>query len=138
MINAGNFTGAAGVAPWLAGLMLALQLAALLTPDSAFATQCRPRRPLPSVILRSMGPCNFNVETLSFAGDSIEQAACLIRPVNRWAHLGPSLENLPKALAARVGGSEAVPDRAALTALISEFGLAPQFADGLNSWTPCQ
>ena len=133
MINAGNFTGAAGVAPWLAGLMLAMQLAALLTPSSAFASQCRPRRPLPSVTLRSMGPCNFNVETLSFAGDSIEQAACLIRPVNRWAHLGRPLGHLPEALAHRVGSAEALPERAALTALINESGLAPQFADGLNS-----
>ncbi len=132
MINARNFTGAAGVAPWLAGLTLAIQLAALLTPSSAFASQCRPRRPLPSVILQSMGPCNFNVETLSFAGDSIQQAACLVRPVNRWAHLGPPLGNLPGAIAHRVGGSEALPDRAALTALINESGLAPQFAEGLN------
>jgi hypothetical protein len=133
MIRARNFAGASGVAPWLAGLMLAMQSAALLLPDSAFATQCRPRRPLPLVILRSMGPCNFNVDTLSFAGDSIQQAECLIRPVNRWAHLGPSLETLPKALAARIGRSEALPDRAALTALINETGLAPQFADGLAS-----
>ena len=133
MINARNFAGAAGVAPWLAGLTLAMQLAALLAPDSAFATLCRPRRPLPSVMLRSMGPCHFNVDTLSFAGNSIEQAACLIRPVNRWAHLGPPLGNLPEALAHRVGGSEALPDRAALTALINESGLAQQFAEGLNS-----
>ena len=133
MIKARKSLGAAGVVRRLVGVMLAMQSATLLTPDSAFATQCRPRRPLPSVILRTMGPCNFNVDTLSFAGDSVQQAACLIRPVNRWAHLGPSLENLPKALADRVGGSEAMPDRAALTALINEFGLAPQFADGLNN-----
>jgi hypothetical protein len=133
MINAYKSIGAAGAAPWLAGFMLAAQLVALLVSDSAFATQCRPRRPLPTVILQTMGPCNFNVETLSFAGDSVQQAACLIRPVYRWAHLGPPLGNLPKALAARVGGSEAMPDRAALTALINEIGLAPQFADGLNS-----
>src|SRR5258708_23744123 len=136
MINARNFTGAAGAARWLAGLMLAMQLAALLTPDSASATQCRPRRPLPSVILRSMGPCNFNVETLSFAGDSIQQAACLIRPVNRWAHLGPPLGHLPEALAHRVGSADALPDHAALTALINESGLAPQFADVLDIGPP--
>jgi hypothetical protein len=133
MINAHRLTGARGVAPWLAGLMLPMQLATLLVLDSAFATQCRPRRPLPYVILRTMGPCNFNVDTLSFAGDSVHQAACLIRPVNRWAHLGPPLGHLPEALAARVGSSEAMPDRDALTALIDEIGLAPQFTDGLNS-----
>ena len=119
--------------PWLAGLALATQLMAVLTPDHAFATQCRPRRPLPSVLLRTMGPCDFNVETLSFAGNSVQQAACLIRPVNRWAHLGPPLENLPKVLADRVGRSKAIPGRASLAALIDEIGLAPQFADGLYS-----
>src|SRR5262249_8464856 len=91
------------------------------------------RRPLPSVILRTMGPCDFNAQTLSFAGNSVQQAACLIRPVKRWAHLGPPLGHLPDTLAGRVGGLEALPDRAALTALMKESGLAPQFADGLNS-----
>jgi hypothetical protein len=133
MTNARNCTGAAGVAPWLAGLMLATELVALLTPDSAFATRCRPRRPLPSVILRTMGPCDFNVATLSFAGDSVHQTACLIRPVHRWAHLGPPLGSLPNTLAARVGGSDALPDRTALAALIDESGLARQFADGLSN-----
>jgi hypothetical protein len=108
-----------------------MQLTALLTPADASATQCRPRRPLPFVVLRTMGPCNFNVETLSFAGNAAQQATCLIRPVNRWAHLGRPLENLPKVLADRVGRSEALPDRASLAALIAEIGLAAQFADGL-------
>src|SRR5258708_14891258 len=80
-----------------------------------------------------MGAWNFKVDTLSFAGNSIQQAACLIRPVNRWAHLGPRLGNLPEALDHRVGSSEALPERAALTALINESGLAPQFAEGLDS-----
>ena len=133
MIIADGSVGAADAVRWLAGLALATQLTALLAPADAFATQCRPRRPLPFVVLRTMGPCNFNVETLSFAGDSVQQAACLIRPVNRWAHLGPPLENLPKVLADRVGRSAAMPDRASLAALINEIGLAPQFADGLYS-----
>ncbi len=115
----------------LAGVMLAVQFAAGLSPQSALANECRPRRPLPSVILRTMGPCDFNLDTMSFAGDSVQQAACLIRPVNRWAHLGPPLQNLPKALADRVGTSQALPARAALATLINELGLAPQFADGL-------
>ena len=118
--------------PWLAGLAVATQLTVLLTPADAFATQCRPRRPLPSVVLRTMGPCNFDVETLSFAGSSVQQAACLIRPVKRWAHLGRPLENLPEVLADRVGRSEALPNRASLAALIAETGLAPQFSDSLD------
>jgi hypothetical protein len=117
----------------LAGaLLLAAQLTALLDPQSALAHQCRPRRPLPVIILKSMGPCNFNAETLSFAGSAVEQAECLIRPVNPWAHLGPPLEELPKALADRIGGAAPMPDRTALTSLINDTGLPPQFAEGLN------
>jgi len=122
---------AGGASSWLVGLALAIELAALLAPLEALAAQCRPRRPLPFVILRTMGPCNFDVETLSFAGEPLQQAACLIRPVNRWAHLGPPLENLPKVLADRVGRSELLPDRASLAALLADSGLDPRFADGL-------
>src|SRR5262249_17034601 len=126
--------GAEGVARSLAGvLLLAAQLTALLDPQSALAHQCRPRRPLPVIVLKSMGPCNFNAETLSFAGSAVEQAECLIRPVNPWAHLSPWLEGLPKALADRTGSAAPPPDRAALTSLINDTGLPPQFAEGLNN-----
>jgi hypothetical protein len=140
-IGTWRLTGASGVSSGvsrrvacrLAGmLMLATQLAPL-EPDSALATQCRPRRPLPTVILKTMGPCDFNPDTLSFAGSPVEQAACLIRPVNQWAHLGPPLAGLPKALADRISGATSLPGRTALTALINETGLAPQFAEGLNN-----
>jgi hypothetical protein len=133
MIDTRPLTGANGVSRSLVGVvMLVMQLAVLLDPHFAFATQCRPRRPLPTVTLKSMGPCNFSADTLSFAGNPIEQAECLIRPVNPWAHLGPSLEELPKALTARIGGAVPVPDRAALTALINDTGLPAQFAEGLS------
>jgi hypothetical protein len=134
MINACRLTSACSVARSLAGaLVLATQLAALLHPDRAFAGECRPRRPLPAITLKTMGPCNFNADTLSFAGSQVEQAVCLIRPVNSWARLGPPLDELPKALATRIGGAAPMPDRAALTALVNATGLPPQFAEGLNS-----
>jgi N-acetylmuramoyl-L-alanine amidase len=133
MINAFRLTGAGSVACSLAGgLAVATQLAALLHPDEALAGACRPRRPLPAITLKSMGPCNFNAGTLSFAGTAVEQAACLIRPVNPWAHFGPPLEPLPKGLAARIGGSVPVPNRAMLPAVINATGLPPQFINGLN------
>jgi hypothetical protein len=134
MIDICRLTGAARVVRPLAGvLVLATQLAAFFDLNGAFASPCRPRRPLPTVTLKTMGPCNFDAEILSFAGSSIEQAACLIRPVSPWAHLGPPIAELPKALADRVSAAVAMPDRAALTALINDTGLAPQFAEGLNS-----
>jgi hypothetical protein len=134
MINTCRLRGAGRVVRPLAGvLMLATQLAAFFDLQSAFAAPCRPRRPLPTVILTSMGPCNFDPDALSFAGSRVEQAACLMRPVNRWAHLGPPLAELPKTLAERIGGATPMPDRGALTALINETGLSPRFADGLGN-----
>jgi hypothetical protein len=123
--------GAYGAVRLLA--ILVVLAAALVGPDNADAARCRPRRPLPTVSLNSMGPCNFDADNLSFAGGPVEQAECLIRPVNRWAHLGPPLEALPRALAERVGGMVPMPDRAALTALINDSGLGSRFAEGINS-----
>jgi hypothetical protein len=114
-------------------LLAVVLAAALVDPNSADASRCRPRRPLPTVNLKNMGPCNFNADNLSFAGGPVEQAECLIRPVNQWAHLGPPLEALPRALAERVGGVAPMPDRAALTALINDTGLGSRFAEGINS-----
>jgi hypothetical protein len=132
-IGGGSSAAANAIARPIAILLLAAQLAALVDPGSAHATRCRPRRPLAAVNLKSMGPCNFDPDSLSFAGSRVEQAECLIRPVNQWAHLGPPLETLPRALAERVGGTVPMPDRAALTALINETGLAPQFSEGINN-----
>ncbi len=109
-----------------------VQLAAFLDPNGAHATTCRPRRPLPAIVLKSMGPCNFDADTLSFAGTPVEQAECLMRPVDPRAHLGPRLEALPGALADRIGGTAPMPGRAALAALIKDMGLDPQFAEGLE------
>jgi hypothetical protein len=138
MIEIGRLTGAARVARPLAGvvtpvcaLLMLMSMTALIALDSASATQCRPRRPLPTIILKTMGPCNFNADTLSFAGSPVEQAECLIRPVSPLAHLGPPLAELPKALADRISGAAPLPDRAALAALINDSGLGPQFAEGL-------
>jgi hypothetical protein len=144
MIDTDRLTGARRVARSLAGIvrpvffiltraLLTALLVTLFTPDSASATVCRPRHPLPTVILKTMGPCNFNADTLSFAGTPLEQAECLIRPVSPLAHLGPPLSGLPKALADRIGGAAPLPDRVALTALINDSGLAPQFAEGLGN-----
>lgn len=44
------------------------------------------------------GPCGFDSTALSFAGDALTQARCLLRPVETWAKLGPQLKNLPAVL----------------------------------------
>jgi hypothetical protein len=128
--------------PWLRGidyasraavgrLLAALALVAVWGPMQAWGDLCRPPRPLPPVSLRSMGPCVFNPDTLSFSGEPAQQAACLVRPVGPWAKLGPLLESLPPALAARVGRSAAAIDRVAVAALVARVGVEKEFTDFL-------
>jgi hypothetical protein len=119
-----NMTAAAWLG--LAGLAMAT-----VAPDDAVANQCRPRRPLPTIVLKTMGPCNFEPEKLSFAGSPAQQAACLMRPVRRWAKLAPPLQDLPPVLAERVGGSALLPDRLTLEALLVELPLDPVIKGGL-------
>jgi hypothetical protein len=78
-----------------------------------------------------MGPCAFNAEALSFAGEPAQQAACLLRPVAAWARIGPPLENLPAALAVRVGHASNAISRTALAALLARLGVAREFSDFL-------
>ena len=68
----------------------------LIAASDAFANVCKPKRPLRAIVVTTMGPCHYDPETFSFAGDPVQQAACLIRPVARWAKLGPTLESLPR------------------------------------------
>ncbi|MET4456342.1 hypothetical protein [Bradyrhizobium sp. RT3b] len=119
---------AAGVRWWGIVGMAAL---VLIAPFDARATNCKPRRPLPAIVLTSMGPCKFDRGTFSFAGDPVEQAKCLLRPVLKWAKLGPNLSSLPPVLAARVGRASSLPDRSALAALLTELQLDRRFGEGL-------
>lgn len=97
----------------------------------AWANQCRPRKAKPVVALTNMGPCEFEPERLSFAGDALDQARCLVRPVGVLARLGPKLETLPPILAERVGRFALMPSRKAVTAVLAEMGLDAQFAESL-------
>jgi hypothetical protein len=80
-----------------------------------------------------MGPCDFDVERASFAGDPAQQAACLLRSTSL-ARLGPPLEHIPDTLASRMGQTAGLPDRDALAALLVELDLAWDFAAFL--WQP--
>ena len=57
--------------------------------------------------------------------------ACKVRPVARWAKLGPTLESLPPVLADCVGRTSDLPNRAALGALLAELHLDGHLAEGL-------
>jgi hypothetical protein len=92
--------GAVRIRRVAAALLSIVMLA--VAPLDAFA-DCKPRKARPKVALKSMGPCAFDPKLLQFAGDPKQQAACLVQPVAKRGKLGARLDELPGALAARVG-----------------------------------
>ena len=117
------------------GIVVALAMIYLfgLTID-AFAQRCQPRRPRPAIVLTTLGPCEFNPQTLNFAGEPDRQAMCLMRAATVRRNLGPHLDALPDALAARVGQSSGLPERETLAALLGELALTWDYAPFL--WQP--
>ncbi|MDQ2954994.1 MAG: hypothetical protein M3R18_08690 [Pseudomonadota bacterium] len=75
------------------------------------------------MVLKNMGPCNFDPELLAFAGDPAQQTACLLTPVQKLGKLGPPLSALPAILAQHVGQILDLADRDALGAVLQERGL---------------
>jgi hypothetical protein len=78
-----------------------------------------------------MGPCNFDPDTLSFAGDPVQQTACLVQPVGEWGKLGAPVPSVPDVFAKRVGRSSLLPGRAAVGKLLAGLGLTQALAAGL-------
>ena len=118
----------------LRALAAGLALAVLGTTVLEAAPNCRPKRPKPPIILKSMGACAFNPETASFGGNPAQQALCLLRGMDRSRNLGPQLDALPAVLAERLGQASALPPREALSALLSAQGLEWDLAYYL--WQP--
>jgi hypothetical protein len=118
------------------GLMAAGLACAVLSisADAAFSEGCKPSRPKPPIVLKDMGRCSFDPQSLSFGGAPEEQAKCLMRGMDATRNLGPTLENLPPALASRVGRDTGLPAREVLSALLSKQGFEWDFAAYL--WQP--
>jgi hypothetical protein len=76
----------------------------------------------PPVILKNMGPCNFDPELLVFAGEPVEQAKCLLTKVEKFGKLGERPDTLPDMLM-HVGTPAGLPDRDALRKLLTQEGL---------------
>ena len=93
-----------------------LAIALCFAPVAAWgAGECRfPKKP--PVTLKNMGPCHFDVETSSFAGDAVEQARCLVTPVRTGGYLNERLEKLPPAFQDYVGNAKDMPSRDAVRA----------------------
>jgi len=111
-----------------------LGVALLCTAPVAAFGDCKPKKPRPRVVLKTMGPCAFDPELLQFAGDAKQQAACLIRPVAKRAKLGPVWEKLPDVLAGRVGQSTLLPSREVLWEHLWAQALDDDFGNYL--WQP--
>jgi hypothetical protein len=94
----------------------------------AFGEGCKPSRPKPAIILKDMGVCAFDPKTLSFRGEPVEQALCLMRAMDATRNLGPALDSLPSALANRVGRDSGLPSRETLSTFLSKQDLEWDFA----------
>lgn len=116
------------------GFVAAILACAMLCSASAFAESCKPTRPKPHAVLKTMGVCDFDPETLSFHGTPVEQAKCLMRGEDATRNLAPPLATLPDALANRVGTTTGLPTREALSAFLSKQDLEWDFAAYL--WEP--
>ncbi len=71
---------------------------------------------------------------MSYRGEPVEQAKCLMRSMDATRNLAPMLEGLPSALASRVGQDGGLPAREALSTLLSKQDLEWDFAYFL--WQP--
>jgi len=100
----------------------------------AASAGCKPSRPLPPVVLKTMGPCAFDLHAMKFAGEPVEQAMCLMRGMDSTRNLAPTLERLPPTLASRIGQSAGLPTRELLTTFLSKQDLESDFAAYL--WQP--
>jgi hypothetical protein len=102
--------------------------------QAAFSTECKPSHLRPLYFLKDMGPCNFDAETLSFAGTPVQQAMCLMRSMDETRNLGPMLQSLPAGLTNRIGETTGLPSRVALSSYLSKQDLEWDFAAYL--WEP--
>src|SRR4029077_605474 len=99
----------------------------------ALSQTCMPHRSLPKVFLKNMGKCDFNLDSLEYRGTPVEQAKCLMRGLDQTRNLGPPLQNLPDALASRIGRDTGLPSREILSAYLSNQGFGDFAA---NLWHP--
>jgi len=110
----------------LAGMML------FASATVALSQSCMPHRSLPKIFLKNRGECDFNLDSLEYRGTPVEQAKCLMRGLDDTRNLGP-LQNLPDALASRIGRDTGLPSRESLSAYLSKQNLEDLAA---HLWQP--
>ena len=119
--------------PALAATALGALLVAAST-GSALSHGCMPNHARPLVVLKDMGLCSFDQETLSFAGEPVAQAKCLMRGMDATRNLVPAMQSLPPALVDRIGADTGLPAREVLSTFLSKQDLEWDFA--ANLWQP--
>jgi hypothetical protein len=88
--------------------------------QAVFGTECKSHHLRAPYFVNGTGACDFDLETLSFAGTPVQQAMCLMRGMDASRNLSPPLDNLPPGLALRIGESTGLPSRAALASYLSK------------------
>jgi hypothetical protein len=109
-----------------------LFVAAVFAPAAAVAAGNCSFKPSPPVTLKDSGFCQFDLDRLAYAGDSVQQAKCLLNPVKPVGRLASPLEELPSLLAERVGQAEGLPEREPLKAWLAERGMADSLGESLD------
>jgi hypothetical protein len=99
---------------------------ALAAPGDCVFPKHRP------VTLKNMGPCEFDLETLSFKGKPEEQATCLTRPLLKGGYLARERDKLPTTFAKRVGRSIDLPKREDVLAYLQFTGLGKEFGETVS------
>jgi len=117
-----------------AGLSIGLAGAILIGSIGVALAECKPSHFKAPYFIRTMGPCEFNSETLSFRGTPAQQAMCLMRGMDATRNLGPTLESLPPGLATRIGETTGLPSRETLSAYLSKLDLEWDLA--MYLWQP--
>src|SRR6201987_2726354 len=109
-------------------------MALSLCAQVAWSAQCKPHHFRAPYFIKTMGRCGFDQATMSFHGDGVEQARCLMRGMDETRNLGPQMAMMPAPLADRVGNEAGLPTREALSSYLSKLDLEWDFAQYL--WLP--
>jgi hypothetical protein len=129
-----KMTGNRFAAGLSAGVTIGLAGVTLIGSIGVALAECKPSHFRAPYFIRSMGPCEFNSETLSFRGTPAQQAMCLMRGMDATRNLGPPLESLPPGLAERIGETTGLPSREDLSAYLSKLDLEWDLA--MYLWQP--
>ena len=116
------------------GLTIGFVGATFIGSVNAALAECKPGHFRAPYFIKTMGPCGFDSETLSFRGTPAQQAMCLMRGMDTTRNLAPTLEGLPPGLAKRIGETTGLPSRDALSGYLSKLDLEWEF--GTYLWQP--